>query len=168
MATFAVTGFEISLFLHITAVVVGLGATFAEALAFPVAMKLSPRHLPYVHALQLAINRMLASPALLVIVVTGIYQVDKGGYSMGDAWISATLAIAIVLGGLNGAYFIPADRRLGPMVQREIDALGPGEIKLSDLSPEYQRRGRMEGVVGTIVGLLLIAAIYLMVTKPGL
>jgi len=25
----------------------------------------------------------------------------------------------------------------------------------------------MEGVVGTITGLLLIAAVYLMVTKPG-
>ena len=39
---------------------------------------------------------------------------------------------------------------------------------LSDLSPEYQRKGRMEGVVGTLVGILLIVAIYLMVTKPGL
>ena len=49
--------FELSLFLHITAVVVGFGATYAEAIAFPVAMRLDPRHLPYVHELQLAINR---------------------------------------------------------------------------------------------------------------
>jgi len=73
----------------------------------------------------------------------------------------------IVIGGLLGAYFIPADRRLGPMVQREIDDAGPGELTLSSLSPEYQRQGRMEGVVGTIVGILLIVAIFLMVTKPG-
>ena len=53
------------------------------------------------------------------------------------------------------------------MVQGEIDALGDREITLADLSEEYQRRGKMEGVVGTITGLLLIAAVYLMVTKPG-
>jgi uncharacterized membrane protein len=164
VATFAVTGFEISLFLHITAVVVGLGATFAEALAFPVAMKLSPRHLPYVHALQLAINRMLASPALLVIILTGIYQVDKGGYSLGDAWISATFAIVIVLGGLNGAYFIPADKRLGAMVAGEITAAGDGEVTLSD---EYQRAARLEGMLGALAGLLVVIAIFLMITKPG-
>ncbi len=54
--------FDLSLFVHITAVVVGLGATFAEALAFPVAMKVGPRHLPYVHQLQLAINQRSPPP----------------------------------------------------------------------------------------------------------
>jgi uncharacterized membrane protein len=144
----AVTSYDFSLFLHITAVV-------------------SPRHLPYVHRLQLAINQYFATPALVVVLATGFYQVSERDWQLGDFWLSGTLAIVIVIGGLLGAYFIPADRRLGPMVQRDIDNFGPGEISLSDLSPEYQRQGRMEGVVGTIVGVLLIAAIYLMVTKPG-
>jgi len=164
----AVTSYDFSVFIHVTAVVVGFGSTFAESIMFPVAMKTSPRHLPYVHRLQLAINQYFASPALLVVLATGFYQVSERDWDLGDFWLSGTLTIVIVISALLGGYFIPADRRLGPMVQREIDALGPGEIKLSDLSPEYQRRGRMEGLVGTIVGLLLIAAIYLMVTKPGL
>jgi uncharacterized membrane protein len=163
----AVTSFEFSLFLHITAVMVGFGATFAESIMFPVAMKLSPRHLPYVHRLQLTINQWFATPALVVVLATGFYQVSEHNWDLGDFWISATLAIVLVIGGLLGAYFIPADRRLGPMVQREIDDAGPGELTLSSLSPEYQRQGRMEGVVGTIVGVLLIVAVYLMVTKPG-
>jgi hypothetical protein len=37
-----VTGHDVSLFLHITAVVIGLGSTFAEGLTFPVAMRLDP------------------------------------------------------------------------------------------------------------------------------
>ncbi|MEK6250556.1 MAG: hypothetical protein AABM43_01225 [Actinomycetota bacterium] len=48
----AVTTYEFSVFIHITAVMVGFGATFAEAIMFPVAMKVSPRHLPYVHRLR--------------------------------------------------------------------------------------------------------------------
>jgi uncharacterized membrane protein len=163
--TLALTSYDFSLFLHITAVMVGFGATFAESIMFPVALKMSPGHLPYVHRLQLTINQWFATPALVVVLATGFYQVSEGNWELGDFWISGTLAIVIVIGGVLGAYFIPADRRLGPMVQREIDAAGNGEIALS---PEYRRQSMMEGVVGTIVGILLVVAIFLMVTKPGL
>jgi uncharacterized membrane protein len=165
VAPFAVTSYELSLVLHLAAVVVGLGATFAEAIMFPVAMSLDKRHLPYVHRLQLAINQWLATPALVIILATGIYQTADADFDFGDFWLSASMTIVIILGGLIGAYFIPADRRLGPMVEREIAAAGSGEVVLSD---EYQRRARTEGIVGAVAGVLVIVAIYLMVTKPGL
>jgi uncharacterized membrane protein len=161
----AVTTYEVSLFLHITAVVVGLGATFAESFTFPVAMKLDPRHLPYVHRLQLAINQFLTTPALVVILATGFYLVADADFDLGDAWLSASFAIVIAIGGLLGGYFIPADRRLAAMVEGEIAAAGQGEIVLSE---EYQRRARTEGIAGAVTGLLVVVAIYLMVTKPGL
>jgi uncharacterized membrane protein len=164
MAPLAVTGYEISLFVHITAVVVGFGATFAEAITFPVAMKMDQRHLPYVHRLQLAINQWLTTPALAVVLATGFYQVADADLELGDFWLSASILIVIALGGLMGAYFIPTDRKLGPMVERELAAAGDGEAVLSD---EYQRRARTEGIVGTVAGVLIVVAIYLMVTKPG-
>lgn len=160
----AVSTFEISVFLHITAVVVGLGATFVEAITFPVAMRLDARHLPYVHRLQLAINRWFATPGLVVVLLTGMYQVSEGGYGFGDAWISASFAIVLVLGGLTGGYLVPADRRLGAMAEREITAAGTGAVTLSQ---DYRRRARTEGMVGAAAGVLVIVAIFLMVTKPG-
>jgi uncharacterized membrane protein len=99
-----------------------------------------------------------------LILATGFYQVSDADWDFGDFWLSGTFAIVIVLGGLIGAYFIPADRRLGPMVAGEIAAAGDREVVLSD---EYQRRARMEGIVGAIAGVLVVVAIYLMVTKPG-
>lgn len=36
-----------------------------------------------------------------------------------------------------------------------------------DLSEEYRRRARAEGIVGAVAGLLVLAAIFLMVAKPG-
>ena len=156
----AVTAYNVSVFIHVTAVVVGFGATFAESVMFPVAMKLDKRHLPYVHQLQLTINRYFAGPALLVIIITGFYQVSKGDWSLGDFWISGTLVIALILGALNGAYFIPSDRRLGALAARELEAGG-------DLSEEYQRRARAQGMMGALTGLLIVAAIFLMVVKPG-
>jgi uncharacterized membrane protein len=165
MTPLAVSSYEISLFLHLTAVMVGFGSTFAEAIMFPVALKMSPRHLPYVHRLQLAINQYLATPALVIVLATGFYQVADADFEFGDFWLSGTFAIVIIVGGLLGGYFIPADRRLGPMVEREIAAAGGGEVTLSE---EYQRGARTEGIIGTATGVLLIIAVYLMVTKPGL
>lgn len=160
----AVTGYDLSLFVHITAVVVGLGATFAEAVMFPVAMSVGARHLPYLHRLQLTINTRLAAPALVVVLATGLYQVSDADLDFGSFWISASMTIVIVLGALSGLYFIPSDRKLGAMVEREIEAAGDGEVQLSD---EYMRGARMQGIVGGIAGLLVIVAIYLMVMKPG-
>jgi uncharacterized membrane protein len=158
----AIELYDIFVFLHVTAVMVGFGATFAEAVMFPVAMKVGVRHLPYVHKLQLAINQRLATPAMVVILVTGIYQTSER-WDWGEGWISATFVILIVIGGLLGGYFIPADRKLGPMVEREIAAAGDREVVLSD---EYQRLARREGAIGALTGVLLIVAVFLMVTKP--
>jgi uncharacterized membrane protein len=160
----AITLYSISVFVHVTAVVVGFGATFAESLMFPVALRVGKQHLPYLHRLQLAINQRLATPALVVVLVTGIYQVIAGDWSFGAAWISSTFAIVIALGALIGAYFIPSDRRLGPMVERELAAAGGGEVELSE---EYQRAGRRQGMFGGLAGVLIVAAIFLMVVKPG-
>jgi hypothetical protein len=161
----AITSYEFSLFLHITAVMVGLGATFAESVMFPVAMRFSPRHLPYVHRLQLTLNMFFALPGLVIVLATGFYQVSEGNWELGDFWLSATLTIVIVIAALLILYFIPADRRLGPMVERELEAAGGGQIALS---PEYQRGAMREGIVGTITGVLLVVAVLLMVDKPGL
>lgn len=161
---FAITGYEISLWLHITAAIVGLGATFAEAILFQVALKTDPRNMPLVHRVQRTINQRLANPALLVILITGIYQVADGNWSFGDAWISATFVIIIVLGGLVGAYFIPTDKRLEQVAADEIAAAGAGPVRFSQ---GYLDKLKQEGLVGTLSGLLIVVAVFLMVVKPG-
>ena len=160
----SITAYTLSLWIHISAVVVGFGSTFAEALMFPVAMSVDKRHLPYVHRLGIAINQRLASPALALILITGIYQTADGDWDFGSFWISATFLIVIVLGGLLGAYFIPTDRKLQALAERDIKASGDGEIVLSD---EYQRGAKRIGAIGGLAGLLVIAAIFLMATKLG-
>jgi uncharacterized membrane protein len=164
----ALTNYNFSVFLHVTAVVVGFGATFAEAILFPVAAKMSPRHLPYVHRLQLVINQFFATPAIVIVAATGVYQMSEGNWDYGDLWVSGTITILAVIALLNVAFFIPTDRKLLPMIEKEIADLGDGEIQLSQLSEEYTRRGRLEGVLGSLTGILLIVAIFFMTTKPGL
>jgi hypothetical protein len=157
--TFAVTFYDVSVWLHVSAVVVGFGATFAESITFPIAMKMDVRHLPFVHKLGIAINQQMASPALALIIITGIYQTaDRWEFS--QFWISATFLIALILGGLNGAYFIPRERRLLAQIERELAESG-------EPSTDYQRKARQLGMVGALAGLLVLLAIFFMVTKLG-
>ena len=159
MIFFDIELYDISVFVHVAAVVVGFGATFAEAIMFPVAMKTGAQHLPYVHRLQLAINQRMATPALALIIITGIYQ-TADRWEFGDFWISATFLIALILGGLNGAYFIPSDRRLAPLVERDLAEDGvPSEA--------YLAQAKRQGMFGALAGVLVLVAVFLMVTKPG-
>jgi uncharacterized membrane protein len=164
----AVTNVEFSIFLHIAAVVVGFGSTFSESVMFPVAMRMSARNLPYVHRLQLVLNQFFAIPAAIVVAATGVYQVDKYNFDYSDFWLSGTITILVVLFLVNIFFFIPTDRKLLPIIQQAIADAGDRELTLSDLPPTYQRLGRAEGIVGSLMGILLIAAIFMMTTKPGL
>jgi hypothetical protein len=111
-----------------------------------------------VHKLQLAINQRLATPALAIVILTGLYQTSER-WEWDVAWINATFVIVLVIGGLLGGYFIPADRRLAAQAERELAETG-------EVSEDYLHQARREGMVGALTGLLLIAAVFLMVTKP--
>jgi uncharacterized membrane protein len=165
MTTFAITSFDFSVFLHVTAVMVGFGSTFALAVATPVALKLDPRHLPYVHQLSLVLNRRFASPALVIVLITGFYQVSDHDLSFGDFWLSGTFAIVIALGAIMGAVFTPSAKKLKALAERDIAAAGDGPVTLSD---EYNQRSRTDMIFGPITGLLLVAAVFLMTVKPGM
>jgi uncharacterized membrane protein len=164
----AITNYDFSVFLHLTAVVIGFGSTFAESVMFPVAMKMSARNLPYVHRLQLTLNQFFAVPAVVVVAATGIYQMSEGNWDYGDFWVSATITILVVILLINVFFFIPTDRKLLPIIERAVADAGDRELGLNDLPPTYQRLGRLEGLMGAVLGILLVAAIFFMTTKPGL
>jgi uncharacterized membrane protein len=165
MTVTAITSYNVSIFIHVSAVMIGFGSTYALAVTTPLALKLDPRHLPFVHRLELTLNKFFASPALLLVLLTGFYQVSEGNWDLGDFWIAATLAIVIVVGGIMGLVFLPGAKKGLALAERDIAAAGDGEVKLSD---EYNHAVRLGAIFGPITGLLLLAAVFLMVTKPGM
>ncbi len=154
------TLYNISLWLHISAAVVGLGATFALSIGYPLALKLDARYMPFIHRMNMEVLRKLASPALLLIVVTGIYQALDSD-TMDEAWVGGTFLIALILGGLQGSYFVPTDKKLAKMAEEE---LAGGATKLSD---DYLARVQKEGTIGAVTGFLIVLAVFLMTVKPG-
>ena len=73
MTTLAVTFYDVVLWLHISAVVVGFGSTFAYAVIMAVSAKTNPRSVPAVIAAVAANDRTLVSIGSILVLLTGLY-----------------------------------------------------------------------------------------------
>jgi uncharacterized membrane protein len=156
---------HVVLFVHILAVVVGFGVIFTYPLLDALARRSNVVDLVALHRFQVFLTSRLIQPALLVILVAGLYlatdkTADNFGYSLGDPWISAAFAILIVIGGLAGAIIGPTEKKLLALAQRE---LKQGQ-KPSDA---YEHEAIKLARFGGLASLLIVVALFLMVTKPG-
>jgi small-conductance mechanosensitive channel len=154
--------FDVVLWLHITSVVVAFGVTFTYPVIVPLTVRTAPRNVPWLHRMQGAIGRFIVTPFATLILLTGIYlAADADVFS--EWWVGVPIVIILLLLGLGGAYFAPRERRLAELAERDIAAAGEGEVVWSK---EYEDLGRQAGTVGAIASLLIVIAIFVMVTGP--
>jgi uncharacterized membrane protein len=148
--------------LHIMAVVIAFGWTFALPIVYAVAAKSDPSGLPLLHRVELQVFRWLLNPALLVILGAGIFLASDG-----DHWkqffVQWGLGVVIVLGGVVGAVLMPASKKAEQAVRADLarssgDDFEPG--------PEYTSIVRRLNVVGSAASLLVLVTIAFMVVKP--
>ena len=157
----AVALYDFVLTIHILAVVVAFGVVFAYPVLDAQMRTAGPGDLAALHRLHLALGRRVISPAMVVVLLAGLYlALDR--YSLGDPWISATLAILLVLFALTGAVLTPTDRRLAELAERDAKAGGGAP------SEDYRREERKAAAFGSLALALVLVAIFLMVAKPGL
>jgi uncharacterized membrane protein len=157
-----VTFYNVVLFLHITAAVVAFGVTFSYPLVFAYLGRTGyPGHAAFFHRAQERIGKYLITPAATLILLTGIYLASTGVYDFGDAFVTAGLVIIIVLLGMGGAFFSPRERRLADLAERD------ARSESRQPSEEYLRARVPVERAGQLSGLLVIVAIFLMVTKLG-
>lgn len=159
----AVSFYEIVLAIHIAAVVVAFGVTFAYPIMFAVAARHDPRSLPLVHRIEYTVERMLINPALLFVMVAGIYLASEGHY-WSDFFVQWGLGAAIVIGALVGSVMIPTAKRAEQAAARDLAATAGGEVALSE---EYRALTRRLSTVGSLLSLIVLVTIYFMVTHTG-
>jgi hypothetical protein len=149
--------------IHIIAVVVAFGVTFAYPLFGAVGARMDPRAMPWFHRMQSILTQRLISPGLLVVLIAGIYLASKL-HQWSAFYVQWGLAIAVVLGGLAGAFFAPNERKLAEIAARDVAAAGDGEVKWSS---EYETlRARMVAI-GALAGLLVLITVVLMTLQTG-
>jgi len=156
---FAVAVYDLVLTVHILAVAVAFGVVFAYPVLDASFRRAVPGNVAALHRLHLQLGRRVASPAMVVVLLAGLYlALDR--WNLGDPWISATFAILFVLFGLMGGVLTPADRRLVQLAERDAAAGGAP-------SADYERARRKADLFGSLALVLVVVAIFLMVAKPG-
>jgi hypothetical protein len=161
--TTAVAFSQIVLAIHIAAVVVAFGVTFAYPLFGAAGARLDARAMPWFHNMQGLINRRLISPGLAVVLIAGIYLASKL-HQWHAFYVQWGLGVALVLGGLMGMFFIPTERKLAELAERDVAAAGSGDVKWSD---EYNALLRRDAGVGSVASLLVLITVYLMTVRAG-
>jgi Predicted integral membrane protein (DUF2269) len=158
----AASAYEIVLAIHIMAVVLAFGWTFALPVMFLVARGHAPRSLPTIHRIEYTSMRVLLNPALVVILAAGIFLASDG-HHWSEFFVQWGLAVVVAIGALVGSVMIPTAKRAEQAALEDLQAAGqaapePGTTYLSLM--------RRLNVVGSLLWLLVLLSILFMVIKP--
>jgi uncharacterized membrane protein len=154
-----VTAFGVGLFIHVLAVVVAFGPTFAYGIFIGYADTKAPVAVPAVLTAVNLTNRYLVTPAMVVVLIAGFYLLSKGDISASESWVQVGFVAIAILFGLVGGYFIPRTRKAIELSERDLAAGG-------ELSAEYSALSAQLARVGQLAGLIIAVTIFFMVVKP--
>ena len=165
MIATAVQFYDVVIWLHISAVVVGFGPTFAYGVFSMVAAGDGLRASLGVARGIVRWNQTGLTLGMVIVLITGIYLAGDGPWDFSDFFVSWGFVAIIALFGLAHGYFMPRERQVVEMLERESDAAGDRSTEPS------QSLTALEGQiakVGGLAGLLVILTIYVMTAKPFL
>jgi hypothetical protein len=158
-----VTFYSVVLAVHIMAVVVAFGVTFAYPVMYAVGQRSEPRAMPALHRIQDHIGKRVISPGMVVVLAAGIYLASKLE-TWSDFYVQWGFGVIILIGALGGAFFAPRERRLAELAERDVAAAGHGEVVFSE---EYKTLRLLVFRVNLAVSLLILLTIYFMATQTG-
>ncbi|MDQ3994256.1 MAG: DUF2269 family protein [Actinomycetota bacterium] len=154
--------YDFVLFVHIAAVVVAFGPTFAYPFFQTVVERVSPRSVPAMLQAMHTTSRYLVTPGLLVVLASGIY-LTVDGWDFGQRFVVVGLAVVVVLIVLGATFFDRHEARLIELSKRDVAAVGARE---GVLSADYWVVSKRFARVGVAASLLIVVALFFMAVKP--
>lgn len=164
MRTLAVSFYDVVLWLHISAVVVGFGSTFAYAVLAGVAQRSAPEAVPGMLAAFRANDRTVVTIGALVVLLSGLY-LAADSEQFDEFFVAWGIIAVLLLLGLTHAFFIPHERRAEELAKRDIEAAGPRAV---EWSPEFHAVSSRFAKAGALAALIIILSVYVMTAKPFL
>jgi hypothetical protein len=164
----AATFYTFALAVHIAAIVIAFGVTFAYPVMYAVGTRSEPRSMPGYHRIQDAVGKRVISPFLGLALLAGIYLASKL-HVWSAFYVQWGLGVIILLGALGGAFFAPRERRLAELAERDIaaaDQASPGSKQVA-FSSEYQDVRRLVFRVNLAANVLILLTIYFMTAQTG-
>lgn len=158
----AIAGYDVVKALHIMAVLVAYGLPLAYPLLLPYVRRRHPRAMPGVHDVQHRLNLLLTGPGTALVLGLGIWLASK--HHLWDAFFVQFGLGAILAIGAIGGWVVGASKRMAELSAADVDATPPGDRVVWGTPYEvlYRRYARVE----VLLGLIVLAAVFVMATKP--
>ena len=154
--------YDVVVFIHVAAVVIAFGATFAYPFFQAIVERTSPRSVPAMWRAMHTCSHAIVIPGSLIVLAAGIYlTIDR--WDFGYLFITFGLAAVVTLILLGAAFFDRHEDRAIELSERDVAAAGTGEVTLSE---EYWEVSKRVERVGMLASLLIVVTVFFMVVKP--
>lgn len=156
---FAITGYLVLVAFHVIFVVTMLGVTFL----FPfvgIRSRATPQHAPFALSLVEFAQRRIVFPGAALVLLTGLYAVDAGGFSWSEGWIIVSLVLFIAVISISAFVTYPAVKVALAEVEKNAAAGG------GPPSPEFLAAGKKIRTLGPVLSVMTITIVFLMEAKP--
>ena len=170
MLVCAVAFTDFVLALHILAVVVGFGVTFAYPIFFGVGARLEPSAMPWFFRMMQLMSRQLVNPGLLIVLVGGIYLAAKE-HQLDAFYVQWGIVAVIVIGAIEGAVLAPRVRTLIELATRDLAATpadaADSRLSAFSFSADYRAAFRQLSIAGAVQAAIVVLTVFLMATHAG-
>lgn len=143
-------------FVHVVLAIIAVGSNTTYGIWLGRARSV-PAHLPYVLKGIKFIDDRMANPSYILLLLTGLALAALGNISLLTFWVAGGIVLLVVVGVLGFAVYTPT-------LRNEIAAVEAGRGD----SNEFRRLDTRATIVGITLGVLTLAIVFLMVTKPRL
>ena len=152
-----ITGYELLKFLHVLFAIVAVGFNASYAIWLRRASR-GPEHQSFALRGVKLLDDRFANPAYALLLVTGLIMVlTTPGLDLTTFWVLVALSLYVVTVAVAAGVYTPTLRK-----QIEVlEADGP-------TSARYRALARRSTVSGVVLGVIVVAIVFLMVTKPTL
>ena len=159
-------GYHLITLLHILAVIIAFGASFALPVLGTKLQKLEGSAKAEAYAMTYDTARILIAPFIVAagalgILLVGLAGDDAPGIAFDQGWVSASMTVWIVISAVAWFLLTPTERRSVELTRQLADGTDDGA------SAELEGLAKKSAAYGGIVHLGFLALMVLMIWKPG-
>ncbi len=148
--------YPILVWLHVVAAAVALGTNVTYGVWFA-RSRGNAAMLTFTLATVKLLDDRIANPAYGAVAVTGVLLVWIGPYSFTTPWVLSSIVLFIAVGAIGFLMYTP-------ILRRQVDLATAGQAATA----EFQRLSARGAVLGPLLGVLVVAIVFLMVVQPAL
>jgi uncharacterized membrane protein len=139
---------------HVIAAIVAVGANVTYAFWLRRAGTADRERLVFTVETIHKLDNLIATPAYVVVLLTGLGMVFSGAFSFETRWIQVAIGLYVLVVAVSVAGHAPALRRQ------------LAEAKLDPTSTAYRAAASRSNALGILILVLVLLIVVLMVTKP--